>query len=330
MKLKIEEKYIIFAQKAYSALRTPIINSAIKYAVIIVCFFILFQRLSKSDFKPEFLFYQATFLQIIPIFILLSLANFFLDVLLWSFISKGSHKLRFWHYARHHLISLSLGFITPNNIGEYGGKMRQFEAPLAKLKGFFLAFHFRTVKTVARNIIGFFATYLLFYTTDSFLKEWHLYLFFFVVFIHLLFYWNIENFLPLLTNISIRGKNYFQSFLRIRISSFEKIKWISLSAVKFFIYTSQLSIVLLSIGSSGAHFFTIWLYVAFYYSLAAYLPTILVFDPIVKGAVGIFLLKQLHLSDWSIFTSVTLVWTTNVALPALVGSFLWAGRKRLN
>ncbi|MCX8147809.1 hypothetical protein [Thermaurantimonas aggregans] len=256
------------------------------------------------------------------------MANFFLDVLLWSLISKGSHKLRFWHYARHHLISMSLGFITPNNIGEYGGKMRQFKAPLAKLKGFFLAFHFRTVKTVARNLLGLFATFLLFYTTESFLKKWHLYLFFFLVLTHFLFYWYIENFLPFITNISIQGKNYFQSFLRIRISAIDKIKWISLSAVKFIIYTSQLSILLLSIGSSDAHFFIVWLYVAFYYSLASYMPTILVFDPIVKGAVGILLLKQLHLSDWAIFTSVTLVWTANVALPALIGSFLWAGRKR--
>lgn len=326
--MKIGKKYLQFTQKAYSIFRIPEVNSVIKYAVVIVCFFILFQRLSKTDFKPEFLFNKADFLYVIPIFFILSLANFFIDVLLWSSISKGSHKLRLWHYARHHLISMSMGFITPNNIGEYGGKMRQFGAPLAKLKGFYLAFHFRTVKTVARNLIGLFATFVLYSSSNSFLKEWHIYLFSALVLMHFFFYWNIENFLPVISNISIQGKNYFQSFLRIRISVIDKLKWISLSAAKFLIYTSQLSILLLSISSFEIQFYDTWLYVAFYYSLASYLPTILVFDPIVKGAVGILLLKYLHLSDWAIFTSVTLVWAANVAAPAIIGSILWAGRKR--
>lgn len=333
MTIKIAEKYRRYIHKAYKFIQKKEVNTAIKYAVVVTCFFILFDRLTKSEFKPMFWVNTAYFYVLIPIFITLSFLNFFIDVLLWASISKGSRRMRLSHYARHHLISLSMGFITPNNLGEYGGKIRQFGAPVSKVKGFLLAFHFRTVKTVARNILGLFALVLLFYISEQFfLKDWHIILFTIVVVTHLILYWNIEYFLPLISHISIQGKNYFQLFLRIRTTAIEKLKWIGLSALKFIIYTSQLTLLLATVipESSDISNYYIWMYVAFYYSLASYLPTIMVFDPIVKGAVGILLLKHLPVGDWTILSAVTLVWMANVAIPSVIGSLMWVRRKQIH
>ncbi|MFN3952072.1 MAG: hypothetical protein ACK4KT_06685 [Thermaurantimonas sp.] len=324
MTIKIGDSLLPYFEKSFAFIRRKEVNISIKYAVVIACMYILFRRLNESDFRPEIWVKNIRNLYTILPFVLLSFLNFFLDVYLWALISKGSHKLRLSHYAYHHLISMSLGFITPNNIGEYGGKMRQFDAPISRVKGFLLAFHFRTVKKVARNIIGLIATILLF--TDHnifFLKDWHIFLFTIVVITYFLIYWNIELFIPYISNISIQGKNYFQLFLRIKVSDINKLKWIGISALKFVIYTSQMTLLLMSLASEDLSFFEIWLFVAFYYSLASYLPTILAFDPIVKGAMGIILLNQLHLNDWTILSSITLVWAANIAVPSIIGSLLW-------
>lgn len=327
MTIKIGEPYLSNIIKLVAFFRRREVNISIKYAVTIACFYILFKRLNESDFKPEIWTNSAHYFYTFIAFFVLSLLNFFLDVYLWALISKGSHKLRLSHYARHHLISMSMGFVTPNNVGEYGGKMRQFDAPISKVKGFLLAFHFRTVKKVARNVIGFLAVLNLLTTHDDFfLTIWHILFFAVVVLVHFLFYWNIEYFLPYISKISIQGKNYFQLFLRIKIPYINKLKWIGLSALKFTIYTTQLTLLLIAVVPDNFLFFETWYYVAFYYSLASYLPTVLAFDPIVKGAIGILLLKQLNIDDWSILTSITFVWMANVAVPSIIGSLLWTRR----
>lgn len=329
MTIRIGDRYKSYLKKIIAFIRRRDVAIIIKYAVVSACFFILFNRLNESDFQPEIYSREDHHSYWFLLFIVLSVLNFTIDVYLWASISKGTHRLRFSHYARHHLISMSMGFITPNNIGEYGGKLRQFDAPISKVKGVLLAFHFRTVKTVARNILGFIAVLWLYtYQENFFLKGWHIFIFLTVVSFHFLFYWNIESFLPLISNISIQGKNYFQPLLRIRVSDIQKVFWIGLSALKFTVYTLQLTLLILAVLPENYSFIELWSYVAFYYSLASYLPTILIFDPIVKGAVGILLLKDLNLSDWTILTSITMVWAANVALPSVLGSLLWVRRNQ--
>lgn len=315
--------------KAYTALRKSRVMLWIKFLVIGACIYVLHSRLNAFDFRPDFLYKYPDLGKIIFFFLLLAGVNFFLDVYLWANISGGKRKnrLRLSHYARHHLISLSLGFITPNNLGEYGGKMRQFDAPTSKIKGFLLAFHFRTVKTVARNLIGLAAVIWL-YTADRlpYLTTWQIGLLALFVSLYALFYVFLEDLLPLISSFSIQGKNYFQLFLRIRFSLIQKTKWTLVSSIKFLVYVVQLTL-LLKVSEQDIGLFVLMANVCFYYSLASYLPTILAFDPIVKGAAGILMLRHLGLNDWIVLTSVTMVWVTNVAFPSIVGSFLWLRKK---
>lgn len=249
--------------------------------------------------------------------------NFLLDVLLWRRISVAARKVEWRKAAFHHLRSITLGFITPYNVGEFGGKARQYKAPMEQIKAVYLTYIFRYVKMSSRNIIGSLA--LLWLVTSGNFPEiayWQamgiLVLAVFVV----LIYFQMERIVPLISGLVVLGRKYFSPLARITMKPGKKLVWLFYGSLKFLVYPSQFVLALVFFDPTLSFNANILALSLVYYSVAAFLPSAQVIDPIVKSAAGVFILSGSVANPESIVVATTAVWAVNVAIPAFLGTLL--------
>ena len=231
---------------------------------------------------------------------------------------------RWIHYLKHHLISLSIGSVTPVSLGEYGGKLRQFSGKMNKLKGLYLAYLFRISKMIARNFVGSLMLYLLivFYSFQNW-PQWVAWLIGLGCLVFLVGFLFIEKILPLITQIPLFGRSYLKPLNRVNFTMSKKVLWLFLGSVKFLTYTLQLALMLYFFASNNFTLEYLLLLSGIYYSVASYIPSIQVVDPLIKASAGILILQSVVPFAPAIALSITLVWLVNVGLPSLGGLALW-------
>ena len=66
---------------------------------------------------------------------------------------------------------------------------------------------------------------------------------------------------------------------------------------------------------------TIILLIFAMYFIASFIPTISLFDWVIKGSVAIYIFTYISIPEIKIITITTLMWLLNFALPAIFGSF---------
>lgn len=253
-------------------------------------------------------------------FFLLSLLNLFLDALLWKKISDVNESVGLRKATFHHLRSLALAIITPYNVGEFGGKYRQHTAPIPQLKAVYLTYVFRFVKMSARNFIGSLALlYLIVNGIWQFMGAGESLIVVFLAVLAVAFYFNMQRIIPLIANVPISGKKYLLPLRRILPSISTRIIWFVLGMLKFLVYPTQFLLLLMAVDVDIAFSLTLMAMILVYYSVSAFLPSLQLVDPVVKGGFGMLVLTQWGISSELILLSATGVWLFNVAIPALVG-----------
>lgn len=270
----------------------------------------LIQHMFSADNRPLFILW----------FFVLSLLNLFLDTLLWKKISDINEGVTLKKAAFHHLRSLALAIVTPYNVGEFGGKFRQHTAPIPQLKAFYLTYVFRFVKMSARNFVGSLALlYLIGGGVWHFIGVGESLLVVALAVLVVAFYFNMHRIVPLIANVPISGKKYLLPLKRILPSVSTRMIWFALGILKFFVYPAQFMLLLMAADSGLAFSFTLMAMILVYYSVAAFIPSVQLADPVVKGGFGILVLTQWGIGSNLIFLSATGVWLFNVAIPALIG-----------
>ena len=253
-------------------------------------------------------------------FFLLSLLNLFLDALLWKRISDVNEVVGLRRAAFHHLRSLALAIITPYNVGEFGGKYRQHTAPIPQLKAVYLTYVFRFVKMSARNFMGSLALlYLIVRGVWRFMGTGESLIVVFLAVLAVAFYFNMHRIIPLIANVPISGKKYLLPLRRILPSILTRLIWFVLGLLKFLVYPTQFLLLLMAVDVDIAFSLSLMAMILVYYSVSAFLPSLQLVDPVVKGGFGMLVLTQWGISSELILLSATGVWLFNVAIPALVG-----------
>jgi hypothetical protein len=284
------------------------------------------KRLERISFPAKWDFYHY---YVLSLFFFFASINFFLDVLLWLRISVSAKKVE-WHKAAfHHLRSITLGFITPYNVGEFGGKIRQYKEPTEQIKAVYLTYIFRYVKMSARNLIGSLALLWL-VVTEKFLgiDNWQAIVIFTLAIGIVLLYFKMERIVPLISGLVVLGRKYFSPLARITMKPGKKFVWLIYGSLKFLVYPSQFVLALVFFDSTLNFSLNLLMLSLVYYSVAAFLPSAQVIDPVVKSAAGVFVLSGSVAYPESIVVATTAVWAANVAMPAFFGAlFFFFDRK---
>ena len=294
----------------------------IKLSIVIGAFYFIYQKLtsnSELNFNEflSFLSKNDRFSLKTGIFLaFLSVFNWFFEILKWQFLVSSIKKIPFKQAAIQCLSSLTASLLTPNRIGEYGVKALYYDSPERK-KIVALNFLGNSLQMTVTVLLGVCGLSLLAntYTIELNVHKVLLFLAILIILI-LVFYFSMSKNEFSIKGISIKKittyfnnlppKTYFLGF--------------SLSLIRYGIFSFQFYYLLYLLGVNISYFNAMMMITSMYL-LASIIPSIFIFDVIIKVSVAVYLFALVGVNTLTILSVVTLMWLLNVVFPSILGSF---------
>ncbi len=294
----------------------------IKLSIVIGAFYFIYSKLSENEnlqFNDFIVFLQEndTFTpKTIVLVLILSVFNWFFEILKWQYLVKTIKQISFRNALEQSLGGLTASLITPNRIGDYGAKAVYYAKP------------FRT-KIILLNLIGnmaqmtitsIFGVIGLIIFVNRFQIDVDYYRFmkfgFILLLISLFAVVGVKQ-----NRFKIKGFSFERIFNFIKnIDSKAHIITLSLSLIRYLIFSFQFYYLLTMFGVDLDYTKTMVIITSMYF-LASVLPSISIFDVVIKGSVAVFLFGYVEVNELTILTSVTLMWLLNFVIPSVFGSY---------
>jgi hypothetical protein len=294
----------------------------IKLSIVVGAFYVIYNKLANNkalDFH-NFIQYlrQKEVLSIknISLLVILSIFNWFFEIIKWKTLVSYMKTISFKIALEQSLGALTASLFTPNRIGEYGAKAMYFNSKLRK-------------KVVLLNLTG----NMMQMTVTVFFGSIGLYL------MHKTYDLNINYFkvsVFLLITILIIGLSIFrlrQNKFRIKGFSIEKLKLFFrdlpfdiqgytfvISILRYLIFSFQFY-VLLHIFGINLTYINAMKVITSMYLLASIIPSIFIFDVIVKGSVAVYLFSIVGIDEFTTLSIIMIMWLLNFVLPSIIGSY---------
>lgn len=294
----------------------------IKLSIVFGAFYFIYNRLSTNgylDFSVfvDFLTKNDVFLTKNIIFVLfLSIFNWFLEILKWQNLVSFVKKISFKEALDQSLGALTASLFTPNRIGEYGAKAVYFSKSYRKrvLLLNLLGNMAQMSATILFGIIGF-ITFINKYDVEiSYIKLSRLLIL-----------------IVILLGFSVLGIK--QNRYRIKGFSIERITDyikeipsknhalnIFYAIIRYLIFSFQFYFLLTVFGVSVSYI-NAMVVITSMYLLASIIPTIFIFDVVIKGSVAVFLFSYVNVNELTVLSIITIMWLLNFVLPSIFGSY---------
>jgi len=294
----------------------------IKISIVVVAFYFIYNKLSANDnldFRVfiDFLSKNDVFSLKNGVFLVfLSVFNWFFEILKWQKLVSFVKKINFKTALQQSLGALTASLFTPNRIGDYGAKAMCFTSSYRKRIMFLnlLGNIMQMCITVIFGVIGL----------SLFIKKYNV---------------NIDNYNTIKILVLIVLIFSFAFFAmkqnRFKIKGFSIEKIISfikniplkihaysfiLSVTRYVIFSFQFYYLLLIFGADLSYI-NAMLVITSMYLLASVIPSVFIFDVIIKGSVAVYLFSIVGVNEITILCIVTLMWLLNFVFPSLIGSF---------
>ncbi|WP_299891193.1 lysylphosphatidylglycerol synthase domain-containing protein [uncultured Lacinutrix sp.] len=294
----------------------------IKLSIVVGAFYFIYNKLTnndKLDFSEfvGFLKEKAIFSTKNIIFLVfLTLFNWFFEIIKWRVLISFIKKVTFFEALQQSLGSLTASLFTPNRIGEYGAKAiyfaRQYRKKVLLLN--LISNVMQMSITVILGCIGFwfFASN---YTID-------------------IDYFRISRFaIIILVVLSLSVIGVKQNRYKVKGFKIDKLlrfvkdlpaKLIVLgllySLLRYFIFSFQFYFLLQLFGINIIYIDAM-IVITSMYLLSSIIPSIFLFDVIIKGSVAVYLFSFTGINEFTILCVVTLMWLLNFVLPSIFGSY---------
>ncbi len=285
----------------------------IKLSIVIAAFYFIYDKLTNngaltfSDFWGFILKNGVFSTKTIVLLTFLSGFNWFLEILKWKVLASSVEKTNFKQASEQSLGSLTASLFTPNRIGEYGAKALYF--PFGKRKQVMIA-------NLTGNVLQMMAT---------------------TVFGSIGLYFFINNYQPKMFFLKPEGYLIFGFLVMVLLGclfffrkqlTLKKLKTPKnklgfcalLSVMRYFIFSFQF-FVLLQLFGVNLNYFEAMTIISSMYLLASIIPSIFVFDVLIKGSVAVFLFSLANINEVIILSAVTAMWAFNFMLPSVLGCY---------
>lgn len=294
----------------------------VKLSIVIGAFYFIYNKLTKNpdlnfNVFVDFLSKNDTFsLKNVLFLLFLTVFNWFFEILKWQKLVSFVKKISFKNALEQSLGALTASLFTPNRIGEYAAKTIYFSTLFRKRIVLLnlLGNMMQMSVTILFGTIGF-LLYVSQYTIE-------------------LNYSKIARFvIILLLIVSFIGFGVKKSTISIKGISFEKIMLFivnlprkihiygfSFSIIRYLIFSFQFYYVLLIFGVNLNYLETI-IVIASMYLLSSLIPSIFIFDVIIKGSVAVYLFSFVGVNELTILSVVMIMWVLNFVLPSIFGSY---------
>lgn len=239
--------------------------------------------------------------------------NWFFEIKKWQILASVIQPVKFQEAVKQSLASHTVAIITPNRIGEYGAKSLFY--PKNHWKKILLLNFFGNIAqlsaTIIFGIVGM--AYLMDYLNFS--NQKILMFCGILSFILLILYflrwkkWNIKFF---------SSKKWLRISAEISISS--KWKVFVFSILRYLVFSHQFYLILIFLGAEIGYFNAISA-IFCVYLFASALPSIFIFEALIKGSVALWIFSFFQINEILVLTSVGLMWIFSFAFPAVIGSY---------
>lgn len=294
----------------------------IKLSIVVGSFYFIYAKLTENEnlqFSEfvSFLKENETFSpKNIAFLLILSLFNWFFEIFKWQKLAHTIKKISFKNALEQSLGGLTASLITPNRIGDYGAKVVYYPKTL------------RT-KIVLLNLLGNMAqmTMTCIFGCIGF-----------IVFVNRypinVNYYKVARFgvililLGLFAIFGITQKRYkIKGFSFERIIGFIKKMPLKMhvinllcSLIRYLIFSFQFYYLLTLFGVQ-IDYYDAMIVISSMYLLASIVPSISIFDVVVKSSVAVFLFGFVNVNELTILSITTLMWLLNFVIPSVFGSY---------
>lgn len=294
----------------------------IKIGLVVAAFYFIYTKLfQNSDLNfDEFVHYLSDYSSIsantILALVLLSSFNWFCEILKWQTLVESLSRIKFKEAATQTLGALTASLLTPNRIGDYGAKAMYY-LPQQRKKIVLLNLIGNTsqmIITTVFGVIGFI------YFTRRFQPELNykgLYILLLFLSITILFLIGILKSTGLKKQKKMLYKllHFVNNFSKKTLS---KIAFFSL--VRYALFSFQFYYLLYLFGID-LNYFEAMAMISTMYLLSSLIPSIFIFDVIIKGGVATYLFGLIGVPETIILSIITLMWILNFVLPSVIGSY---------
>jgi len=294
----------------------------IKISLVVAAIFFIYQKLTKNS-TLEF----SHFIQILSkngvfslhtvVFLLfLSSFNWFFEILKWQQLVSSIQKISFKKSIEQCLGSLTVSLLTPNRIGEYGAKALYYTSRLRK-QVLFINLISNLLQMFVTVVFGIIGILLLSQSQNLHING----LKFINILLIIISSCAFIIFIIRKTNIKIRG--FSLEKIKLFIIKFSK-KSLALGAVfsllRYLIFSFQFYYLLLLFGVEISYLEAMKLITSMYF-LASIIPSLFLFDVVIKGSVALYVFSLIGINDLIILSIVTCMWILNFVVPSIIGGF---------
>jgi uncharacterized membrane protein YbhN (UPF0104 family) len=294
----------------------------IKLSIIIGASYYIYNRLLKNeslDFNEfsRFLSKNESFSVKNIIFLLvLSTFNWFFEILKWQKLVSSIKKISFKDAMQQSLGGLTASLITPNRIGDYGAKAIYFDKPLRK-RILLLNLLGNMSQMAVTTIIGCVGLIVFQSRYNIEVDSYKLSRFFIIIIVMIVF-----------ATLGLKQSRFkIKGFSIDRVLQFIKklstkihIQNFGLSLIRYAIFSFQFYF-LLSLFNTNLDYKTAIVAISSMYLLASIVPSLVIFDVVIKTSAAVFLFDYLGVDAFTILSITTLMWLLNFILPSLIGSY---------
>lgn len=261
----------------------------------------------------------------------LLLAAFLLGVLNWSLesykwktlVNSIQEKFTFLDAMKGVFMGVFLGFMTPNRIGEFGGRLFKIKTGF-KIQALSLAFRGGLAQFITTFTLGLISTISLglicrIFTCPSFIKENVMYFVLFVItFVLILIYYNFNVVVNYISEIPLLNKLIKFEYVNIDVRKRVLTKIFLITVLRYLVYMHQY-ILLAYFFSIDVNYFFLFSAVSTMLLIQTLGPSFPLIDLPYRGIILLELLEQHTDNQLNILFVILLVWILNLVLPAIVG-----------
>lgn len=283
--------------------------------------------------------FQIDFILLCLLSVLLMPINWGIEAYKWQLLIRYSERISFKQAFMSILSGITMSLFTPNRVGEFLGRLFTLKHT-HPLKGAFLTITGSISQLMTTLLMGMLALCFfipIYYNLSGFTKL-ILYLLILVTVIFIgtimvMMYLRVSNVARLTAYFVKPGWDKIRGYLRVmrRLKRSLLLKVLSLSMLRYLIFSSQFYFLLLAFGLSIPWFHAFILISMTYFTMTA-IPTIALVDLGIRGSVSMYFLGLYFAgqpgSAVSILAASTSVWIINLAIPSLLG-LLFINRMKL-
>jgi len=293
----------------------------IKLSIVIGAFYFIYHKLTsnKELYFDEFLQVlnknEQFNLKNCMILVFLSMINWLFEIFKWQYLMSHVKKISFYSALEQSLGSLTASLFTPNRVGEYGVKVMYYSRNDSKkiIAINILSNSLQMAITMILGLIGI-SFFLYYYTLDF---DYYKVLKYITIIIIIVAFPVIGLYK---TEFSIKGisfKNAKQFYSKIKTKNY--IIGFILSLLRYIIFSFQFYF-LLKLFRVDLDYFHAMTGISTMYFLASIVPTLSLFDVVLKGSVAVFIFSIIGINSILILSVVTIMWVLNFVLPSLIGA----------